>query len=99
MQLPSRFFPLYLLLWIIITTALIEKILKLNYKDDVTILDFYAGSGTTGVATINLNKKDNGTRKSIMIGLDEKNVITDCAIPRLKHALQGETTQELKVND
>lgn len=80
-------------------TALIEKILKLNYKDDVTILDFYAGSGTTGVATINLNKKDNGTRKSIMIGLDEKNVITDCAIPRLKHALQGETTQELKVND
>ena len=80
-------------------TALIEKILQLNYKDDVTILDFYAGSGTTGLATINLNKKDNGTRKSIMIGINEKNVITECAIPRLKHAVQGETTQELKVHD
>lgn len=80
-------------------TALIEKILQLNYKKDITIIDFYAGSGTTGVATINLNKKDNGTRKSILIGLNEKNIITECAIPRLKHALEGEHRQELKVHD
>ena len=35
-------------------------------KDDI-ILDFFAGSGTTAHATIELNKIDKGQRKFILI--------------------------------
>jgi len=36
-----------------------------------TILDFFAGSGTTGHAVINLNRKDNGKRKYILVEMGE----------------------------
>ena len=38
---------------------------------DSTILDFFAGSGTTGHAVMDLNAEDGGNRKYILIQLDE----------------------------
>lgn len=38
---------------------------------DATILDFFAGSGTTGHAVINLNREDGGNRKYILIEMGE----------------------------
>ena len=38
---------------------------------DATILDFFAGSGSTGHAVMNLNAADQGTRRFIMVQLDE----------------------------
>ena len=35
------------------------------------ILDYYAGSGTTGHAVIDLNRKDNGKRKYILVEMGE----------------------------
>jgi len=55
-------------------TKLIKKMLKLttsNQEDDI-ILDFFAGSGTTGHAVMDLNKEDEGNRKFILVNLDEK---------------------------
>lgn len=47
---------------------LIEYLLQItNLQKDAIILDFFAGSGTTFEAVINLNKKDNGKRKCIII--------------------------------
>jgi adenine-specific DNA-methyltransferase len=46
----------------------------LNYgtnKDDIT-LDFFSGSGTTAHAVMQLNSEDNGSRKYIMVQLEEK---------------------------
>ena len=40
-------------------------------KDDI-ILDFFAGSGTTAHAVLQLNAEDGGNRKFIMVQLDEK---------------------------
>ena len=40
-------------------------------KEDV-VLDFFAGSATTAHALIELNKKDNGNRKFILVQLPEK---------------------------
>ncbi len=41
-------------------------------KDDDIILDFFAGSGTTGHAVLELNKEDDGNRKFILVEqLDE----------------------------
>lgn len=45
----------------------VEDSLKIENADtDVTFLDFFAGSGTTGNAVINLNRIDKGTRKYIL---------------------------------
>ena len=41
--------------------------LKLMSEDDDIILDFFAGSGTTAHATLELNKEDGGKRRFILI--------------------------------
>lgn len=48
-------------------TQLLEYILKLDNNKDSIILDFYAGTGTTGHAITNLNFKDGGSRKFILV--------------------------------
>lgn len=40
-------------------------------NDNDLILDFFAGSGTTGQAVWDLNREDGGTRKLILVQLDE----------------------------
>ncbi len=39
--------------------------------DNSIILDYFAGSGTTGHAVINLNREDNGNRKYILVEMGE----------------------------
>ncbi|MEN6462684.1 MAG: site-specific DNA-methyltransferase [Syntrophomonas sp.] len=46
------------------------KYVGLKSKDDL-ILDFFAGSGTTAHAVLNLNKQDGGNRKFILVQLPE----------------------------
>ena len=48
-------------------TQLMEYLLKLQNCKDSIVLDFYAGSGTTGHAVTNLNIADGGTRKYILV--------------------------------
>lgn len=45
----------------------IERILQIATDKDSLILDSFAGSGTTAHAVLNLNKKDGGNRKFILI--------------------------------
>jgi adenine-specific DNA-methyltransferase len=47
-------------------TSLIKFILNISSKQNSTILDFFAGSGTTGQAVVELNEEDNGNRKFIL---------------------------------
>ena len=52
--------------------SLIEHFLNIcAAKNDCTVLDFFAGSGTTLEAVYNLNQKDGGKRKCILIQKDE----------------------------
>lgn len=48
-------------------TNLIEYLISFCSVDDSIILDFFAGSGTTGHAVINLNREDEGRRKYILV--------------------------------
>lgn len=49
-----------------------EVVLALTLGDkDTIVLDFFSGSATTAHATMNLNSKDNGNRKYIMVQLPE----------------------------
>lgn len=45
---------------------LIEYLLSLIDKPDAVIIDFFAGSGTTGHAVLDLNKEDGGRRQFIL---------------------------------
>jgi adenine-specific DNA-methyltransferase len=69
------------------TTQLIEKIIKISSNQDDIILDSFAGSGTTAHAVLNLNKKDGGNRKFILIEMEEyANTIT---AERVKRVIKG----------
>ncbi len=52
---------------------LITKLIQIstNTNDNDIILDFFAGSGTTGDAVMQLNAEDGGNRKFILVQLDE----------------------------
>lgn len=68
-----------------------------NYPtDDCIILDFFAGSGTTGHAVLELNQQDGGNRQFILCQLNEKTDTTpngiayDVTSKRLKRIMTGE---------
>jgi adenine-specific DNA-methyltransferase len=50
---------------------LITQIVKLSVNSSDIILDFFAGSGTTGHAVMQLNAEDGGNRKFILCQIDE----------------------------
>ena len=52
-----------------LSSYLIERIVK--PRDESIILAFFAGTGTTGHAVMQLNAKDGGNRKFILCQLDE----------------------------
>ncbi|MBU4319810.1 MAG: site-specific DNA-methyltransferase [Nitrospinae bacterium] len=58
-------------------------------KDKSTILDFFAGSGTTGHAVLELNKEDGGKRQFILCTNNENNICTEVCYPRVKKVIQG----------
>ncbi|MDP2666912.1 MAG: site-specific DNA-methyltransferase [Candidatus Diapherotrites archaeon] len=72
-------------------TILIEYLLKNTAKKSPLILDFFAGSGTTGHAVLELNKQDGGNRKFILCTNNESNICTDVCLPRMKKAIKGYT--------
>ncbi len=51
--------------------ALIKEILEQGSENDSSILDYFAGSGTTGHAVINLNREDDGDRKYILVEMGD----------------------------
>jgi len=52
-------------------SPLIKQILKISTKPNDIILDFFAGSGTTGDAVMQLNAEDGGNRRFILVQLPE----------------------------
>jgi adenine-specific DNA-methyltransferase len=69
--------------------GLIKNILKLSTKKDSVILDFMAGSGTTGQAALELNKEDKGNRQFILCTNNENNICSEVCYPRLKKVIGG----------
>ncbi len=73
---------------------LIKNILKYFDNKNALILDFFAGSGSTGHAVMDLNKEDDGNRKFILVQLDEKienndefKLISDITRERINRAI------------
>ena len=68
----------------------------LNFSNEITIFDFFAGSGTTGQAVLELNKQDGGSRQFILCQLNEitdttpNGIVKDVTSKRLKRVMTGE---------
>lgn len=80
--------------------SLIEYLLSLYYdyhinqhNDNLLILDFFAGSGTTLHATLNLNAEDGGSRQCIMVQQNEgeKRICEEVTYERNRRVMQGYT--------
>lgn len=81
---------------------LLKRICSLYPYKDCVILDFFAGSGTTGHAAIVQNEEDKGTRKFIMCTDTQstekvkKNICFDMTYQRIKNVLKGYKTKNGK---
>ena len=66
-------------------------------RNDAIILDFFAGSGTTGHAVLQLNKEDGGQRRFILCTNNEDNngdgvrIAADMCYPRITSVIKGYT--------
>ena len=75
---------------------LVKRILEISTNNNDIILDFFAGSGTTGHAVLELNKKDGGNRQFILCTNNETTEINpngiayDVTSKRLKRIMTGE---------
>jgi len=68
---------------------LVEDIIKITSKKDSIILDFFAGSGTTGQAVLGLNKQDGGARQFILCTNNENSICTEVCYPRIQKVIEG----------
>lgn len=71
---------------------LIMDFLTICSRKDSSILDFFAGSGTTLHATMQLNAEDGGHRKCILVTNNENNICENVTYERNKRVIQGYTT-------
>ncbi len=67
----------------------VSDAIYISSKQSSTILDFFAGSGTTGHAVLKLNAEDGGKRKFILCTNNENNICRDVTYERLKTVITG----------
>ena len=73
---------------------LIKEFVRAASNLDSLILDFFAGSGTTGHAVMDLNNEDGGRRRFILVNNNENNICREIAYERLKWVIEKERYQE-----
>ena len=66
---------------------LIKQLINYHKGKDITILDFFAGSGSTGHAVIDLNNEDEGNRKYILCTNNENKICEEITYKRLSNVL------------
>ena len=67
---------------------LIKEFIRAASEKDSIVLDFFAGSGTTGHAVMDLNKEDGGSRKFILITNDENDICRNITVPRIQKTIE-----------
>ncbi len=75
---------------------LLKRLIRFsNYKSkNIIILDFFAGSGTSLDATMQLNNEDGGKRQCILVTNNENGICENVTYERNKRVINGYTTPE-----
>jgi len=73
-------------------TYIIKRLTSIFDSKAATILDFFAGSGTTLHATMQLNAEDGGRRQCILVTNNENNICEEVTYERNKRVIKGYTT-------
>ena len=69
------------------SVKLIKAIVHQYPDTDCTILDFFAGSGTTGHAVMKLNEEDGGSRRFILCTNNENGICRDVTYERIRRVI------------
>lgn len=69
---------------------LIERVLDIASSDGSIVLDFFAGSGTTGHAVMKRNTEDGGNRRFILCTNNENNICREVTYERIKRVIDKE---------
>lgn len=65
--------------------ALVERCAEIGMAKDGWFIDFFAGSGTSGHAVVNLNRRDGGTRRFALVEMGD--YFDTVLVPRLKKVI------------
>ena len=68
---------------------LLKLFMLISSDKSATILDFFAGSGTTAQAVLELNKEDGGNRKFILCTNNENNICEEVTYERIRRVING----------
>ncbi len=72
---------------------LLKKLIRFSNKSkNIIILDFFAGSGTSLDATMQLNNEDGGKRQCILVTNNENGICENVTYERNKRVINGYTT-------
>ena len=71
---------------------LVQEMISQTSKKSSLILDFFAGSGTTLHATMQINAEDGGHRQCILVTNNENNICEEVTYERNKRVINGYTT-------
>lgn len=77
-------------------TTLIKRLIGLHPNKNALVLDFFAGSGTTGHAVLELNKEDGGNRRFVLCTNNENNICEEVTYERLNRVINGYVSKEGK---
>lgn len=80
-------------------TELVKTILSIYGNKDGYILDFFAGSGTTAQAVLELNKEDSGNRHFILCTNNENKICENITYQRIKTVITGIRKDNSKYSD
>jgi adenine-specific DNA-methyltransferase len=61
----------------------------LDERKNAVVLDYFAGSGTTGHAVMILNKEDGGQRQFLLCTNNENDIAQKVCFPRIKKVIEG----------
>ena len=69
--------------------GLLKYLLEILSRPNAIILDFFAGSGSTGHAVLDLNRENNDKRQFILCTNNENHICTKICYPRLRKNIKG----------
>lgn len=68
---------------------MLKEFINYHQNKNAIVLDFFAGSGSTGHAVLDLNKEDGGNRKFILCTNNENDICEKITYQRIKNVIKG----------